>query len=61
MADFTNMLNTAGSIMYDELIMEELQYFRTVDESDFGSVVADINYFHELTNRKPEHRIFVSV
>eukprot|EP00976_Prorocentrum_cordatum_P097791 1191136-Prorocentrum_minimum.AAC.4 len=55
-----SILDTApGSPLYEQLIMEGLTYVRTVDESDFGYVLADVNYFHSLINRKPEHRVFV--
>mmetsp|Transcript_15952 Transcript_15952/g.34599 ORF Transcript_15952/g.34599 Transcript_15952/m.34599 type:complete len:348 (-) Transcript_15952:10-1053(-) len=48
-----------GSPLYDHLIMEGLRFVRTIDESDFGHVLADVNYFHSLSNRKPEHRVYL--
>jgi hypothetical protein len=47
-----------GSALHEQLLMEGLKFVRTIDESDFGYVLADVNYFHVLSNRKAEHRIF---
>ena len=48
-----------ASILHDTLIMDGLQPVRTVLESDFGSPICDINYFHSLHDRPREQRLFV--
>lgn len=36
-----------------------LQEVRTVQENDFGRRLLDVNYFHALRDRRPQHRLFV--
>ncbi|KAI3438188.1 hypothetical protein D9Q98_000625 [Chlorella vulgaris] len=43
------------------LLMPGLELPRTVQESDLGQPLADLNYFAELSNRKPSERLFVCV
>lgn len=40
------------------LVMRELDVLRTIDESDFGHVIGDVNYFR-FDERDPGKRIFV--
>ena len=47
------------STLHDTLIMDGLQPVRTVLESDFGSAICDVNYFHSLQDRPREQRLFV--
>lgn len=50
-----------GSVLHDALLMEGLKdIVLTVDEADFGQRVIDISYFHSLTRRRPEDRLFIS-
>ena len=48
-----------ASALHETLIMDGLQPVRTVLESDFGSPICDINYFHSLQDRPREQRLFV--
>jgi hypothetical protein len=50
-------VHTSGrSEAVDIWIMQEV---RTVQEGDFGRRLLDVNYFHALRDRRPQHRVFV--
>ena len=47
------------SPLHAKLLMPGLELVRTVLESDFGTRLYDINYFHSLSARRPAQRLFI--
>ncbi|XP_057817839.1 uncharacterized protein LOC131030902 isoform X1 [Cryptomeria japonica] len=47
-----------GGIIYEDLVGEWVQEFRTIYEDDFGDVILDVNYLN-VANSPPENRIYL--
>ena len=47
------------SVLHTKLLMPGLEFVKTVLESDFGARLVDVNYFHNLSERRPAERLFV--
>ena len=47
------------SVLHSELLMPGLDLVKTVLESDFGTRLVDINYFHSISARQPPERLFI--
>lgn len=47
------------SCLHSTLLMDGLQYTRTVLESDFGHAMCDVNYFESVAVTNPDQKVFL--
>ena len=49
----------ADSCLHDLILMDGLQFTRTVLETDFGEALCDVNYFDSLTEVSLSRRLYI--